>query len=62
MSLLRALALWAALLVVNYPQNVIGLLLGALGLLGPLGGEFVPILFSGVYTTTVGSFPQAKRF
>ncbi|XXG94122.1 hypothetical protein Hte_000374 [Hypoxylon texense] len=43
----------------HVPQERVGSLLGAIGLLHALGRVFAPALFNGVYAGTVGTFPQA---
>lgn len=43
----------------HVPQERVGSLLGAIGLLHALGRVVAPALFNGVYAGTVGTFPQA---
>lgn len=43
----------------HVPQERVGSLLGAIGLMHALGRVFAPALFNGVYAGTVETFPQA---
>ena len=43
----------------HVPPQMVGQLLGAIGLLHAIGRIFTPVLFNGLYAATVKTFPQA---